>query len=516
MPVKKKATKEKPEKKVKKTSKVEKISKADKKTKKAPKEVETKLTKGEKKLVKVLESSRMDDILDDIEKDLSLVSGFSEKCERISTTLAALDLILNGGLVPGLWYTFAGGEQSSKTTLVTETMGSLSISDFADKIPLKIFINGEGSFDSTYFLNQMAKQGFKGKVHDIFGIKDPNTGKYIKRPIVRKYDESIGETVFEVLARLLRTLPDKLYKNDKWWLVYKVDKKAKDYEKIKSSADAKMSKAYGGLWVETDNPYPQMIYAIDSYPALLPEKQDVNDPNNEIATQARMYSNQIKRVKGKMSKKKVIVLGINQLRKDPMARYGPSEIEPCGEALRFYSDARLRMISRSSVFGNKGKELVEKSVQFSGKKDVYRYVNVKTIKNKTSIPDLETWIRVWVRDGEGKARGYDPVFDSWYFLTQVGGCTGGSITSAHKKVKLSLDVIGVKDWPKEAKALDWADFKRLILCDKETQEKVLKSTGYKGKYFNLRNKILAAGNNPKSFDLFIEQESKKTITESIE
>jgi RecA/RadA recombinase len=217
----------------------------------------------------------------------------------------------------------------------------------------------------------------------------------------------------------------------------------------------------------------------------------------------------LKRVKGRMQAKKIIVVGINQIRAVPMAMFGPTEQEACGNALKFFSDGRLKMTSRSSVFGTKGKLEKEPSVQFEGKTDYYRYVNIKTIKNKTSVPDLETWVRIWIRDGKGVARGYDPVFDSWYFLTQIGACNGGNETSKKSKVSLKLEMIGIKDWPTKPKQIAWLDFKMLISGTKEQQEKVFKDIGYTGKYFNVRSKILTAGNDPKYFDLFIEQESKK-------
>lgn len=496
---------------VKKESKVKESKKITKSIKeiKLVKPKKEKESKTEKKAKVVLEDNSFDNLLDDLEKDNGLLSSFSEKSERVSTTLASIDLILNGGLVAGLWYTFFGGEQSSKTTLATSTLGSLALGLYADKIPYKVFFNYEGSFSPEYFVNQLKTSGFKGKSTDIFGMQNPETGKYITRPVVRKYDEQIGEKFFDLLSGLMRRLPDKYYKQNKWWLVYEDNKKLDKYSELKEKCDQKLFKQTGKLWVETDNPYPQAVFVVDSYPAMLPEKQDVDDANDPIAIQARMFSTQLKRVKGRMSAKKIIVMGINQLRAVPMAMFGPTEAEPCGEALKFFSDARLKMTSRSSVFGNKGKVLKEKSVTHEGKKDYYRYVNIKTIKNKTSIPDLETWVRVWVRDGKGEARGYDPVFDSWYFLTQIGACNGGSETGSLKKVTLSLDILGIKDWPSKPKTIEWPDFKRLILCDKDTQEKVLKDIGYKGKYFNLRDKILKAGNNPKTFELFIEQEAKR-------
>jgi RecA/RadA recombinase len=490
MPVKKKTSKEKPEKKVKKTSKVEKISKEDKKSK------------------KVLEykTSEMDEMLDSLEKSNGLISSFTENSRRVPTTMAAVDLILNGGLVSGMWYTFSGGEQSSKTTLATMMLASLSMGDYKDKIKIKQFYNYEGSFSSDYFINQARTLGFKGKSTDIFGIQDPKSGEYVQRPIIRKYDEQIAEKFFNMLVSIQRRLPDKIYSREKWWLVYDDTKENKKY---RASCDEKQYKRTGKYWIETDNPYPQAVIVTDSLPAMLPEKQDEDDANDPIASQARMFSTQLKRVKGRMQSKKIIVLAINQMRKVPMAMFGPTEEEACGQAVRFYSDARLKMTSRSSVFGTKGKLEKEPSVQFDGKMDYYRYINIKTIKNKTSVPDLETWVRIWIRDGAGKARGYDPVFDSWYFLTQIGACNGGNETSKKSKVSMKLEMIGVKDWPSKAKQIDWLSFKLLISGTKEQQEKIYKEIGYKGKYFSLRNKILTASNDPKYFDLFIEQESKK-------
>jgi hypothetical protein len=51
---------------------------------------------------------------------------------------------------------------------------------------------------------------------------------------------------------------------------------------------------------------------------------------------------------------------------------------------------------------------VEPSVEFEGRLDTYRYVNVKAIKNKLWTPQRDVMMRIWVEDGSGTARGlYD-------------------------------------------------------------------------------------------------------------
>lgn len=438
-----------------------------------------------------------DSLLDDIQQEVGLVSTLTSHTKRVSTGALSLDLILSGGIVPGGWYTFFGGEQSSKSTLAMTQIAQAAIKRQKDlnegkEAPIIAYFDYEGSFSPDYFLSIARSLGFKGTLQDMFGVQDEK-GNFIKKGLVRRFQLSIGEVFFSFQRKLQNALPDKMYRQGKWWKVYEsklTDKKGKSKvvnEHLKQYADAKLFKETKKYWIECEDGSPQAILVVDSYPAMLPKNiADREDDSEAIAEQARMFSTQLKRVKGAMTSKKVIVMGVNQLRKVPMAMYGPSETEPSGEALRFYSDARLKMTSRSSVFGIKGKEEREESVQFKGKKDTYRYVNVKTIKNKLSVPDLETWLRIWVRDGQGEAHGYDPVFDSWFFMTQTGVATGN-----RNKMTLDLAKIGVKDWPKKMKPISFIEMKTLILGNKEEITKTLKKIGHKGKPFHLRKKLIA-------------------------
>lgn len=222
----------------------------------------------------------------------------------------------------------------------------------------------------------------------------------------------------------------------------------------------------------------QALVILDSYPAMLPEKQDVDDPGSAMAMQARMFSEQIKRVKGKLRAKRIAIVGVNQLRKAPMVAYGNPEYEPCGESLKFYSDVRLRMqprvLNAAPGITDKGMILEEKSIAGGGGVDKYRMIHVRAHKNKLSVPNMEGWLRLWIEDGDGNARGFDPVWDTWRYLVDSGQATG-------KRNSIRLNIKG-----KEIKkVVSWAEFKMLIVGSKDQQKKIFEYLGVKP--FDLRS-----------------------------
>lgn len=583
----------------------------------------------------------MDNIITAIENSIGL-NQLDVKANKITTStgLLSLDLMLSGGLVTGGWYTFFGGEQSCKSTLVSTQLANA----IPAKIPHLMYFDYEGSFQAEYFLSIARHVGVippKMKDHEasqrIFGLQD-DKGNWVIRPRIRYYQMSIGEKFFDYVARLLRQLPDKLYKEGKWWLVYDPENKAhKDkMKKSKLEHNELYWKKTGKWWVETDNGLPQALVITDSYPAMNPEKMDVDDPSGAMAVQARMFSDNIKRIKGKMGAKRVTVMGINQLRKAPAVQFGNPEYEPCfigstpvlladgsyktieeivlnklevnvttldiesneivirpvidwkqngtvpesdlidinyvavshttpttldevtvtatknhkfytkrgwveakdlvktdvvylgtnakdigegvaknaiptnissvtprtgdaqipvyditvdehhnyfvgdlenaegfrataicvkncGESLKFNSDVRIRMASRS-VQGGSGQFEEEPGV--NGGEDQYRYINMRAAKNKLSVPNLEGWARVWVRDAEGQAHGFDPVYDTFYFLKELGLISG-------TKNRLRIDIPKMKDH----KPLTWLNFKKIIVGDAKMVKETLESVG---------------------------------------
>jgi hypothetical protein len=144
------------------------------------------------------------------------------------------------------------------------------------------------------------------------------------------------------------------------------------------------------------------------------------------------------------------------------------------------SDCRLKFTSRSlsgapDVKG-KGQIEEEKSVQYKGN-DQYRYIHVRAHKNKLSRPFIEFWMRLWITDPKGQAQGFDPVFDCYEYLKATGQVKAVK-TDKRNKIFLQLVQGKSKDYVAEA-AVNWLDFKRLILGDKKQMREIYDRIGMK-------------------------------------
>ena len=271
----------------------------------------------------------IDKTIDKIERAYALTgSSMAPGEKRQSTGLLCLNLILAGGIVPA-WYTTFGPEQSCKSTLTMWILCHCLDSG----IPIKAMFDYEGSTTPDYIENMLKTIGVDRPITDVFGIKNPKTDKWEVKPEIRYYSENIGEKFFDWLAQLERKLPDKKLMGEKWYYIYNNTTENKAI--VGNNYDVAYYKKNKLFRVPAPDGKLQALVLLDSYPAMLPEKQDVDDPNSAIAVQARMFSDQLKRVKGKMKAKRIAVLGVNQLRKAPMS-FGNPEIEPCGEALKFF------------------------------------------------------------------------------------------------------------------------------------------------------------------------------------
>jgi RecA/RadA recombinase len=207
-----------------------------------------------------------------------------------------------------------------------------------------------------------------------------------------------------------------------------------------------------------------------------PEVKDEEAISNQLSVKASAFSKQLERVKGRMTQKMVTVYGLNHLRDNPMAMFGPKETEKGGKALQQFSDIRLRQTSRalsaapfSPKPGKKTYDEQERSAEFDSRLDTYRYIHVKAIKNKMWTPQREVFMRIWVEDGQGQARGMDPVFDTIYYLKETGQISG-------KRSAFKLKLEGMEQ-PK--KTLTWDMLKKWILGSKEDMVKISNDLGFK-------------------------------------
>jgi RecA/RadA recombinase len=453
--------------------------------------------------------SAFDSVLDKIESDYGLTSMSADSSSRQSTGQLILDLMLGGGLCPG-WYTNVGMEQCAKTTSLIVMMAACIKSD----IKVKVLWDAEGSTSNSpdYVGNILETNGVSLDVEQVFGVKDAK-GSWVVPPVIRSYTSSIGEDFFDYVARLGRELPDRIKIGEQWYDVYadildakgKVKKHAQDRCKG-LEYDPAFYKKTGKCRVAIPNGNLQAFIMLDSYPNLVPESQDVDDPNNTVAIQASMFSKGLMRVKGKLAKKRICVFGVNTFRAVPMAMYGPPLEEKCGGALKMYSDVRQKLQAVRPPHGGKDMLEEEPSVTSEGK-DVYRYVKVTQIKNKLSQPHQTGWFRIWVSDAEGNARGICPVQDVYMYLVNTGQIEASEEPTATQRNKIKF-----RGELECKKVLGWLDFKTLILGKKREQKEIWEKMGLK--YRNLRSWCFKQMAENKGLELYFETKRSRKIAKA--
>lgn len=161
----------------------------------------------------------------------------------------------------------------------------------------------------------------------IFGVQDPTTGEWLVRGRFRYYPPSNGERFFDYMAQPGKMLPDKLVdSNGDGYLAY--ENTNPNRKLVGEYYDKGYFRRNNKFKVLAEDAGAQAIVVVDSYPAMLPDSMDGDDKAGALAIQARMFSDGIKRFRGAMRKKMITILGVNQLRKNPMNQYEP-EYEPC-------------------------------------------------------------------------------------------------------------------------------------------------------------------------------------------
>lgn len=392
-----------------------------------------------------------DEMLDQVERKFKLGQGAMSKEARatsqISTGLLGTDLLLGGGIIPGAWYTVFGGEGSAKSTHLAHIKIALADSG----VPIMADYDYEGSSQPDYYEGIFEFASTMKEVGELYGLKDDD-GKWIIKPKVRYYNPTVAEDFFNSAASTLRRIPNKEFIDGKWWYTWDATKEGRAASGGKHSKS--MFTKYGRLFIEAENGRPQAVYFLDSYPAMYPDALDEDDKGKGMAAVARAMSENVPKIFSKLRSKGVTVFGVNQLRQRPAVMYGSPEYEPGGETLKFASSVRIRQAALSVPSGwGKDKDNnglgKEASVMYDGH-DSYRYVKMKTIKNKLSTPYLTQWQRVWTDDGTGRAHGFDPAFDTFNYLKNTG-----QISGTMKALKSPL--FDTK------RPIDWLAFKGLVL-----------------------------------------------------
>lgn len=285
--------------------------------------------------------SLMDDVLDGIEKKTKVSSQDAARhAPRISTGVLALDMYLDGGIVPGGWYTFSGGEQSCKSTMTMSIMASLIRLKYSG---ISVVFDYEGSTDADYVAGQLKTFGVTVDAKTIFGVRDGDDGNWIIKPRIRYYAPDNGERFFDYMSMLRRRLPDKIVDKD-GSSYYIFENNKENAKKVAGKYDKKWFSRNNQFKVPASDGHMQAMVIVDSYPAMMPDQVDDDDGSKAMALQARMFSDGIKRFRGGMRRKMMTIVGVNQLRQKPAVMFGSPEYEPGGDALKFYCFDRNTLI----------------------------------------------------------------------------------------------------------------------------------------------------------------------------
>jgi len=148
------------------------------------------------------------------------------------------------------------------------------------------------------------------------------------------------------------------------------------------------------------------LIVVDSAAALVPEAElagEIGDAH--VGLQARMMSQAMRILTGKLSRTKTTLIFLNQIREKIGVMYGNPETTPTGRALKFYSSIRLKV--------RRG-EAIKLNDEIIGHKLI-----MKAEKNKGGIPHRTTELDL-IYPGGGRVAGFDKIGDTITYAASQG------------------------------------------------------------------------------------------------
>lgn len=177
---------------------------------------------------------------------------------------------------------------------------------------------------------------------------------------------------------------------------------------------------------------PQMLIVCDSAAALI-AKMTADDPEKEnMAGPAGVHSRGLRKIKRLLGRKNVSMIFTNHTGEKPGVSFGNPEYEKGGNALKFYSDIRVRVAKRSSNgqgntqlpypnFRSADKGGLVKERSWTGKgKDRYGYAHLSIRKNKGFSGGHQAFMRINTSTGGGPGVGLDIAYDIFQCLIMTG------------------------------------------------------------------------------------------------
>ncbi len=129
------------------------------------------------------------------------------------------------------------------------------------------------------------------------------------------------------------------------------------------------------------------VIIIDSVAALVPRAElegDMGDAN--IALQARLMSQALRKLTSSVNKSKTCMIFINQLRSKVGVMFGNPEVTTGGNALKFYASIRIELKKKSQTLKKNDAVLGDT-------------VTIKVVKNKLAAPFRQTSVDVIYGEG---------------------------------------------------------------------------------------------------------------------
>lgn len=345
---------------------------------------------------------------DSICKDLKLEALNIQRDSFITNSISSgslvMDLVIGGGWPGGKFNLMVGPEMGGKSTF-----SFLAMKEAMEMGTFVYHFDYEGAADPTL----LGRLGLK---------TDWTKERKEKKPMLYKnFQPDTGEQAFNFMHRLLKAIPD--YKHGSGDII-------------------------------------PVMFVLDSLPSMLPEAISEDDEAGGMAIQARMFSNELKKVKTLLARKNCMLFATNQIRDKPGPSYGSPQYEMCGNAPKQYSDLRVKIYNKSGEPGEKmwkGPMATEDCWDGNGT-DRYRWSVFTTLKNKVFSGFRGARTRFWFEHQGAPMGGVDPVYDVFEYLCMTGQIHVGRAS----KGKIPYHIL-VNGSPFKEKLLNWDGLKDMVL-----------------------------------------------------